>query len=164
MISPFDPKKRTGDVFRSSLPSPGLPVVIPGRVDFAAVGPAISVKDTNADLSLTIGYGSSTPPSAAAMTTSMPDSATKWKERKAKFPRDLLPGEELFFPKKAREWVSEKGHPFSEDLFNYCCFLTLRERLRLIGSADGDGRDALHAGRVSQGDRERGEGAGAARG
>ncbi len=69
----------------------------------------------------------------------MLDSSTKWKELKVKFLRDFLPGEQLFFLKKARECVNEKGYPVSEDLFNYCSFLTLRERLRLIGSADGDG-------------------------
>jgi hypothetical protein len=69
----------------------------------------------------------------------MLDSSAKWNELKAKFLRDFLPGEQIFFLKKARECVTEKGYPVSEDLFNYCCFLTLRERLRLIGSADGDG-------------------------
>ncbi|NTW60825.1 MAG: hypothetical protein HGB21_08485 [Nitrospirae bacterium] len=69
----------------------------------------------------------------------MRDSITKWNELKAKFLRDFLPGEQLFFLKKARECVSEKGYPVSEDLFNYCCSLTLRERLRLIQSQDGEG-------------------------
>jgi hypothetical protein len=67
------------------------------------------------------------------------DSSAKWNELKAKFLRDFLPGERLFFLKKARECVTEKGYPVSEDLFNYCYFLTLRERLRLIGSGDGEG-------------------------
>lgn len=69
----------------------------------------------------------------------MLESITKWKELKAKFLRDFLPGEQLFFLKKARECVSERGYPVSEDLFNYCCFLTLRERLSLIHSQDGEG-------------------------
>jgi hypothetical protein len=69
----------------------------------------------------------------------MLDASAKWKELKAKFLRDFLPGEQLFFLKKARECVSEKGYPVSEDLFNYCCFLTLRERLRLIEPRDGEG-------------------------
>jgi len=63
----------------------------------------------------------------------------KWSELKAKFLKDLLPGEQLFFLKQARECANEKGYPVSEDLFNYCFFLTLRERLRLIGSGDGEG-------------------------
>jgi len=69
----------------------------------------------------------------------MLESSEKWKELKAKFLREFLPGERLFFLKKARECVSEKGYPVSEDLFNYCCFLTLRERLRLIQAQDGGG-------------------------
>ncbi len=69
----------------------------------------------------------------------MLDGMTKWNELKAKFLRELLPAEQLFFLKKARECVAEKGYPVSEDLFNYCWFLTLRERLRLLGYGDGDG-------------------------
>ena len=69
----------------------------------------------------------------------MLDNSTKWKELKAKFFRDFLPGEQLFFLKKARDCVNEKGYPVSEDLFSYCYFLTLRERLRLIQSQDGEG-------------------------
>ncbi len=73
------------------------------------------------------------------MTTQTLDSSTKWKELKAKFLREFLAGEQLFFLKKARECVSEKGYPVTEDLFNYCYFLTLRERLRLIQPQDGGG-------------------------
>ncbi len=69
----------------------------------------------------------------------MLDSSTKWNELKGKFLRDLLPGEQLFFLKKARECVAGKGYPVSEDLFHYCFFLTLRERLRLVGSGGGEG-------------------------
>ncbi len=69
----------------------------------------------------------------------MPDFFAKWKELKSKFLRDFMPAEQLFFLKTARECVSGKGYPVSEDLFNYCYFLTLRERLRLIGTADGGG-------------------------
>lgn len=60
------------------------------------------------------------------------------KELKAKFLRDFLPPEQIFFLKTARACVNEKGYPVSEDLFNYCYFLTLRERLRLLGT-DGEG-------------------------
>jgi hypothetical protein len=67
------------------------------------------------------------------------DNAAKWNELKAKFLRDFFPNEQIFFLKKARECVAERGYPVSEDLFNYCYFLTIRERLRLIGSADGEG-------------------------
>ena len=69
----------------------------------------------------------------------MPDAFTKWKELKSKFLRDLAAGEQLFFIKKARECVHGKGYPVSEDLFNYCYYLTLRERLRLIDPQGGEG-------------------------
>lgn len=63
----------------------------------------------------------------------------KWKELKAKFLREFTPSEQLFFVNKARECVNQKGYPVSEDLFNYCWFLTLRERLRLIAPQGGEG-------------------------
>jgi hypothetical protein len=69
----------------------------------------------------------------------MLEKTAKWDELKAQFLRDFLPAEQVFFLKKARECVIEKGYPVSEDLFNYCSFLTLRERLRLIDSAYGEG-------------------------
>jgi hypothetical protein len=62
-----------------------------------------------------------------------------WKELKAKFLRDFTAGEQLFFLKKARECVSSLGYPVSEDLFNYCYFLALRERLSLIDTRGGEG-------------------------
>jgi hypothetical protein len=68
----------------------------------------------------------------------MPDDSTKGKELKAMFFRDFLPGEQRFFLRQARECVNEKSFPISEDLFNYCCFLTLRERVRLIQPQDGE--------------------------
>lgn len=64
---------------------------------------------------------------------------SKWRELKAKFLRDLLPAEQLFFLKQARECVTVKGYPVSEDLFHYCYFLTLRERIRLVDPRDGEG-------------------------
>jgi hypothetical protein len=67
------------------------------------------------------------------------DASEKWKELKAKFLRDFTPSEQLFFLKQAKECVSRKGYPVSEDLFNYCYFLTLRERLRLIDPQGGEG-------------------------
>jgi hypothetical protein len=83
----------------------------------------------------TDGSGREPPPGCPHML----DNDAKWNELKAKFLRDFLPAEQIFFLKKARECVIEKGYPVSEDLFNYCCFLTLRERLRTIDSASGDG-------------------------
>lgn len=69
----------------------------------------------------------------------MLDASAKWKEMKAKFLRDFTPSEQLFFLKKAKECAGRKGYPVSEDLFNYCYFLTLRERLRLIDPQGGEG-------------------------
>lgn len=69
----------------------------------------------------------------------MQDDLARWKELKAKFLRDFTANEQLFFLKKARECVYENGYPVSEDLFNYCYFQTLRERICLIGPQGGDG-------------------------
>ena len=69
----------------------------------------------------------------------MLDDTARWNELKVRFLRDFLPAEQAFFLKKARECVAEKGYPVSEDLFNYCSFLTLRERLRLMEHGGGDG-------------------------
>jgi hypothetical protein len=68
----------------------------------------------------------------------MLDASAKWKEMKAKFLRDFTPSEQVFFLKKAKECAGQKGYPASEDLFNYCYFLTLRERLRLIDPQGGE--------------------------
>jgi hypothetical protein len=71
--------------------------------------------------------------------SAMMDPSLQWKELKAKFLRELSPGEQLFFLKKARECVQKKGYPVSEDLFHYCFFLTVEERLRLIDPQGCDG-------------------------
>jgi hypothetical protein len=54
---------------------------------------------------------------------------------KDKFLTELIPPEKVFFLRKAKEAVEEKGYPAGEDLFYYCYFLTLRERMRNIGTA-----------------------------
>lgn len=61
------------------------------------------------------------------------------KELKEKFIRDLNPSEKLFFLKKAREAITLKGYPACEDLFQYCYFLTLKERLRVVSTQGSDG-------------------------
>jgi hypothetical protein len=58
---------------------------------------------------------------------------------KEKFLADLTPAEKLFFLRKAEEAIAQKGYPTGEDLFHYCYFLTLRERMRGIGAAQGEG-------------------------
>lgn len=69
----------------------------------------------------------------------MSDASSVWKELKAKFHREFTPGEQLFFLKKAREATTKKGYLPGEDLFFYCYFLTLRERMRLIDPCGGEG-------------------------
>ncbi len=59
-------------------------------------------------------------------------------ELKAKFLRDLTRGEQLFFLKKARE-AAGKGYPVCEDLFYYCYFLTMNERLSSMDSHGAEG-------------------------
>ena len=60
------------------------------------------------------------------------------RELKDKFLGELTPSERVFFLKKAREAVRLKGYRPGEDLFWYCFYLTLGERLRGIGS-QGEG-------------------------
>ncbi len=61
------------------------------------------------------------------------------KELKEKFTLELTPYEKVFFLKKAKEAIEQKGYPSGEDLFWYCYFLTLRERMRGIDAHDGEG-------------------------
>ncbi len=56
-----------------------------------------------------------------------------------KFLSELIPPERVFFLRKAKEAVEQKGYPAGEDLFYYCYFLTLRERMRGIGTGKGEG-------------------------
>ncbi len=58
---------------------------------------------------------------------------------KEKFLTEFTPAEQIFFLKKAKEAIGQKGYPAGEDLFHYCYFLTLRERLRGIGPSGGEG-------------------------
>ena len=69
----------------------------------------------------------------------MGDTSVKWNELRAKFLRDFTASEQVFFLTQARECVNRKGYPVSEDLFTYCSFLTLRERIRLIDPRGGGG-------------------------
>lgn len=67
------------------------------------------------------------------------DASLRWKELKVKFLREFLPTEQHFFLKQAREAVRDKGYPVGEDLFHYCYFLTLKERMRTICPFGGEG-------------------------
>lgn len=63
------------------------------------------------------------------------------RELKEKFLSEFTPAEQVFFLRKAREAIQEKGYPSKEDLFHYCFFLTLRERIRVLHSgAEGYAR------------------------
>jgi len=61
------------------------------------------------------------------------------KELKDKFIQELAPTERLFFLSKAREAIARKGYPAGEELFHYCYFLTLKERMRGISPQGGEG-------------------------
>jgi hypothetical protein len=61
------------------------------------------------------------------------------KELKDKFIQELIPSERLFFLGKAREAIARKGYPAGEELFHYCYFLTLMERMRGISPQGGEG-------------------------
>ncbi len=61
------------------------------------------------------------------------------KELKEKFIRDFTPLERFFFIKNAKEAITLKGYQAGEDLFYFCYFLTLKERIRSIGPQGGEG-------------------------
>jgi len=67
----------------------------------------------------------------------------RWNELKAKFLQEFTPSEQLFFLKKARECINIKGYQASEDLFSYCYFLTILERLKLIDARGCEGLTRL---------------------
>lgn len=55
------------------------------------------------------------------------------------FRRELTASEKIFFLKKADEAIFDKRYQPGEDLFHYCYFLTLKERLRTVSPDAGDG-------------------------
>ncbi len=61
------------------------------------------------------------------------------KELKEKFIQDLNPAEQYFFLKKAKEAIMCRRYPASEDLYHYCYFLTIKERIRTINAREGIG-------------------------
>lgn len=60
-------------------------------------------------------------------------------EHKEKFLVDLTASEKVFFLRTAREAIDSKWYRPSEDLFHYCYFMTMRERLKTISPACGEG-------------------------
>ncbi len=61
------------------------------------------------------------------------------KALKEKFLRELEPSEKLFFLKKTRECIIDRGYQAGEDLFYYCYFVTLKARFRNINPSGGEG-------------------------
>ncbi len=62
-----------------------------------------------------------------------------WKELKEKFIQDLNSAERYFFLKKAKEAMMVRGYPACEDLYHYCYFLTIKERIRNTNAQGGSG-------------------------
>jgi len=62
-----------------------------------------------------------------------------------RFEREFTPSEKHFFLKKAREALYVRGYRAGDDLFFFCYFHTLRERLRSLrgGSTEGYARFLL---------------------
>ncbi len=60
-------------------------------------------------------------------------------ELKKKFIQDLNPSEQYFFLKRAKEAIMCRRYPVSEDLYHYCYFLTIKERIRNINGREGIG-------------------------
>jgi len=58
---------------------------------------------------------------------------------KEKFLNELTPPEKVFFLMRAKQMIEQRGYPAGEDLFYYCYFVTLRERMRSTGTERGDG-------------------------
>lgn len=61
------------------------------------------------------------------------------KELKERFLEEFTPAEKVYFLRKADEAIRDNGYRPSEDLFHYCYFHTMMERLRSIRPHGGDG-------------------------
>ncbi len=60
-------------------------------------------------------------------------------ELKGRFIKEFTSPERLFFLQKAQEAINQKGYPVCEDLYYYCYFLTIKERLRNTKSSGSEG-------------------------
>jgi len=58
---------------------------------------------------------------------------------KEQFLREFNPAERIFFLKKARESLIVEGYSPCEDLYHYCYFLTLKERIRSLSGHNAGG-------------------------
>ncbi|KPK02791.1 MAG: hypothetical protein AMK71_01085 [Nitrospira bacterium SG8_35_4] len=61
------------------------------------------------------------------------------RELREKFQKELTAAEKAFFLKTAREAVSAKRYRPSEDLFHYCYFMTMKQRMKAVSASRGDG-------------------------
>jgi hypothetical protein len=61
------------------------------------------------------------------------------RECKERFLRELSASEKIFFLNTAREAINSKQYRPSEDLFHYCYFRTMRERMKAIMPSRSDG-------------------------
>lgn len=61
------------------------------------------------------------------------------RELKERFLHELTPAEKAFFLKTARAAINLKRYRPSEDLFHYCYFMTMKERMRTIRPSRSDG-------------------------
>lgn len=60
-------------------------------------------------------------------------------EHKEKFLSELTGSEKVFFLKTAREAIDVKRYRASEELFHYCYFMTMKERMKTISPSQSDG-------------------------
>jgi len=60
-------------------------------------------------------------------------------EHKEIFLKELTAPEQAFFLKTAREAINVKRYRTSEDLFHYCYFMTMKERMKTISPTRGEG-------------------------
>jgi hypothetical protein len=60
-------------------------------------------------------------------------------EHKERFLKELTTQEQVFFLKTARDAINVKRYRPSEDLFHYCYFMTMKERMKTISPERGDG-------------------------
>lgn len=70
---------------------------------------------------------------------SMPEFSNLLRELKEKFIKEFTSLEKLFFLQKAQEALNYKCYPVCEDLYYYCYFLTIKERLRNTKSSGSEG-------------------------
>jgi hypothetical protein len=60
-------------------------------------------------------------------------------EHKETFLKELTAPEKEFFLKTAREAITAKRYRPSGDLFHYCYFMTMKERMKTISPSRADG-------------------------